>query len=52
MSIADLFAHWRPRNPARELALIGVEKRKQSVREKTRQIRRELNLPPLPALER
>lgn len=37
---------WRftRRNPARDLSLMGVEKRKQSVRETAQQIRRELGL--------
>jgi hypothetical protein len=40
-----------PANPARELALIGAEKRRREVREVARQIRDELGLPPLPALD-
>jgi hypothetical protein len=40
-----------PANPARELALIGAEKRRRDVREVARQIRDELGLPPLPALD-
>ena len=34
----------RKRNPARELALQGVEKRKRTVRETAQQIRREVGL--------
>jgi hypothetical protein len=34
------------RNPARELAMIGHQKRRQSVKEVARQIRSELGLPP------
>lgn len=43
---------WRKRetNPGRELALMGVEKRKATVRETTKQIRRELGLPEDPRL--
>lgn len=37
-------------NPARELALIGHEKRRQSIRDKARQLREELGLPPDPRL--
>lgn len=33
------------RNPARELALIGVEKRQRTVKAVARQIRKELGLP-------
>lgn len=38
-------------NPARELALIGSAKRRQSVRETAAQIRRELGMPEHPALK-
>lgn len=38
------------KNPARELALLGVEKRRQSVRETARQMRRELGLSEDPRL--
>lgn len=41
---------WIRGNPARQLALIGVEKRRQSVRETARQIRVELGLSPDPRL--
>lgn len=37
-------------NPARDLALIGVDKRRKPIRERAAQIRRELRLPPSPAL--
>jgi hypothetical protein len=39
------------RNPARELALIGVQKRKATVFEVAQQMRRETGLPPHPALD-
>jgi hypothetical protein len=43
---------WRkPRNPARELAIIGVEQRRRNVKAVAQQIRRELNLPEHPALK-
>lgn len=48
MIFARLF---RRRNPARELALIGAEKRRRTIRETARQIRAELGLQPHPALE-
>jgi hypothetical protein len=38
------------KSPARELALIGVEKRRRSIRETARLIREELKLPPDPRL--
>lgn len=41
---------WSKRNPARELALIGHEKRKADVRSVAAQIRRELGLPEHEAL--
>jgi hypothetical protein len=47
----NLFALFQ-RNPGRDLARIGADKRKQSVREKAQEIRRELGLPPHPALGR
>lgn len=37
---------FRRRNPARELALLGVNKRRQSVRDVARQMREELGLAP------
>jgi hypothetical protein len=43
---------WRKRNPARELALIGVEKRHQRIIETARRMRAELGLPPADAFER
>ena len=47
-----LFAHlFASRNPARELALQGVAKRRASVRETAQRMREELGLPPHPALE-
>lgn len=42
----------RHRNPGQDLARMGVEKRRRTVSEVARQIRRELELPPAPALER
>lgn len=42
---------FRKHNPARELALIGHEKRKASVRAVAQQIRRELGLPDHEALQ-
>lgn len=36
---------FRKRNPGRDLARIGIEKRRRTVNETTRQIRRELGLP-------
>lgn len=48
MSILSLFSR---RNPARELALIGIEKRKADVKATARRIREELRLPPLEALQ-
>lgn len=42
---------WSKRNPARELALIGVEKRRSIVIERARQMRAELGLPPSQALD-
>jgi hypothetical protein len=48
----NIFSHlFAPRNPARELALIGHEKRRQDVRAIARQIRHELGLPPHEALQ-
>jgi hypothetical protein len=47
LGILNLF---RRRNPARELALLGIEKRRRSVCEVAAQIRDELGLPPSPAL--
>lgn len=41
---------FRKKNPARELALQGIAKRKASVRETARRIREELGLPPSAAL--
>lgn len=38
------------RNPARELAILGVEKRRASIKETARRIREELELPPDPRL--
>lgn len=38
------------RNPGRELARIGAEKRREKIRDKTRQLRVEVGLPPSPAL--
>ena len=42
---------YKPRNPARDLANIGHAKRKASVRAVARQMRDELGLAPLRALE-
>lgn len=42
---------FRRRNPARELALIGHEKARRRIVEKTRQLRRELGMQPSNALE-
>ncbi len=39
------------RNPARDLALIGIAKRNADVKAVARQIRRELGLPPVKVLE-
>lgn len=39
-------------NPARELAKLGIEKRKADVRAVARQIREELGMPPSQALGR
>lgn len=49
MKLSSLFVR---RNPGRELAVIGAEKRRQTVRETTRKLRAELGLEPHPALER
>jgi hypothetical protein len=38
------------RNPGRDLAHIGAEKRRQSIKETARRIREELGLPPDPRL--
>jgi hypothetical protein len=43
-------AIFRKRSPARELALIGIEKRRRTVCEVARQIRQELGLPDDPRL--
>lgn len=42
----------RKRNPARDLALMGVEQRHDRIIERARQMRAEMGLPPAPALER
>jgi RecA-family ATPase len=52
MSFLSRIFRAEPHNPARELALLGVEKRRQTVLERARQMRDELGLPPHPGLAR
>jgi hypothetical protein len=47
----NLRALFTRRNPARELALIGHEKRRQTVREKAQEMRLQMGMEPHPALE-
>jgi hypothetical protein len=48
----NLLRIFQRRNPARELALLGVEKRHRTYRETAQQMRREIGLPEDPRLAR
>lgn len=52
MKFLRLFPRKQKRNPGRELALMGVEKRKKTIAAVAAQMRDELGLDPHPALRR